>query len=162
MKIQIKRIFDRREKIMSFNYENLKKAAKDGVKLGKWNGKSVFAINAHDLNKYGSGAYYVLYNDNSIIVSLEGNKWYEYGTLDTDGTVNEHSRRRLYDVKVEPQKKEEEVSLTPGYDVSERPIGDVKSEIDVENVLKNAREMAVENLLEGFLPGLSYDVVAKN
>ena len=143
---------------MSFNYENLKKAAKDGVKLGKWNGKSVFAINAHDLNKYGSGAYYVLYNDNSIIVSLEGNKWYEYGTLDTDGTVNEHSRRRLYDVKVEPQKKEE-VSLTPGYDVSERPIGDVKSEIDVENVLKNAREMAVENLLEGFLSGVNFDVV---
>lgn len=143
---------------MSFNYENLKKAAKDGVKLGKWNGKPVFAINAHDLDKYGSGAYYVLYNDNSIIVSLEGNKWYEYGTLDTDGAVNEYSRRRLYDVKAEPQKKEEEVSLTPGYDVSERPIGDVKSEIDVENVLKNAREMAVENLLEGFLSGVNFDV----
>lgn len=149
---------------MVFNYENLKKAAKDGVKLGKWNGKSVFAVNAHDLDKYGSGAYYVLYNDNSTIVSLEGTKWYEYGTLDNDGTVNEYSRRMLYSVKSEPQKKEEkkeEVSLTPGYDVSERPIGDVKSEIDVENVLKNAREMAVENLLEGFLPGLSYDV-AKN
>ena len=143
---------------MLFNYENLKKAAKDGVKLGKWNGKSVFAINAHDLDKYGSGAYYVLYNDNSTIVSLEGNKWYEYGTLDTDGTVNERSSRRLYDVKAEPQKKEEEVSLTPGYDVSERPIGDVKSEIDVENVLKNAREMAVENLLEGFLSGVNFDV----
>jgi hypothetical protein len=145
---------------MVFTYENLKKAAKDGIKIGKWNGKSVFAVNAHDLDKYGSGAYYVLYNDNSTIVALEGNKWYEYGTLDSDGSVNEYSRRRLYDVKAEPQpQKKEETSLTPGYDVSERPIGDVKSEIDVENVLKNAREMAVENLLEGFLPGLSYDVV---
>lgn len=141
---------------MLFNYENLKKAAKDGIKIGRWNGKSVFAINAHELDKYGSGAYYVLYNDNSTIVALEGNKWYEYGILDNDGTVNEYNRRRLYEPQ--PQKKEE-VSLTPGYDVSERPIGDVKSEIDVENVLKNAREMAVENLLEGFLPGLSYDVV---
>lgn len=146
---------------MLFNYENLKKAAKDGIKIGRWNGKSVFAINAHELDKYGSGAYYVLYNDNSTIVALEGNKWYEYGTLDNDGTVNEYSRRRLYDVKAEPQKKEEEeeVSLTPGYDVSERPIGDVKSEIDIENVLKNAREMAVENLLEGFLSGVNFDVV---
>lgn len=138
---------------MLFNYENLKKAAKDGIKIGRWNGKSVFAINAHELDKYGSGAYYVLYNDNSTIVALDGNKWYEYGTLDNDGTVNEYSRRRLY----EPQKKEE-VSLTPGYDVSERPIGDVKSEIDIENVLKSAREMAVENLLEGFLVGVNFDV----
>ena len=147
---------------MLFNYENLKKAAKDGIKIGRWNGKSVFAINAHELDKYGSGAYYILYNDNSTIVALEGNKWYEYGTLDNDGTVNEYSRRRLYDVKAEPQpQKKEEVSLTPGYDMSERPIGDVKSEIDVENVLKNAREMAVENLLEGFLSGLSYDIVEK-
>lgn len=145
---------------MLFNYENLKKAAKDGIKIGKWNGKSVFAVNAHELDKYGSGAYYVLYNDNSTIVSLDGNKWYEYGTLNNDGSVNEYHRRRLYNVKAEPQKKEE-VSLTPGYDISERPVGDVKSEIDVENVLKNAREMAVENLLEGFLPGLSYDIVEK-
>ena len=141
---------------MVFNYENLKKAAKDGIKIGKWNGKSVFAINAHELDKYGSGAYYVLYNDNSTIVALDGNKWYEYGTLDNDGTVNEYSRRRLYD-EPQPQKKEE-VSLTPGYDVSERPIGDVKSEIDIENVLKNAREMAVENLLEGFLTNVNFDV----
>lgn len=146
---------------MVFNYENLKKAAKDGIKIGRWNGKSVFAVNAHDLDKYGSGAYYVLYNDNFNIVSLEGNKWYEYGTLDSDGTVNEYSRRILYDVKSEPQpQKKEEVSLTPGYDVSERPIGDVKAEIDVENVLKNAREMAVENLLEGFLSGVNFDVVS--
>lgn len=145
---------------MLFNYENLKKAAKDGIKIGRWNGKSVFAVNAHELDKYGSGAYYVLYNDNSTIVALDGNKWYEYGTLDNDGTVNEYSRRILYSAKAEPQpQKKEEVSLTPGYDVSERPIGDVKSEIDVENVLKNAREMAVENLLEGFLSGVSFDVV---
>lgn len=145
---------------MLFNYENLKKAAKDGIKIGRWNGKSVFAINAHELDKYGSGAYYVLYNDNSTIVALDGNKWYEYGTLNNDGSVNEHSRRRLYEPQ--PQKKEEEeeeeVSLTPGYDVSERPIGDVKSEIDIENVLKSAREMAVENLLEGFLVGVNFDV----
>jgi hypothetical protein len=48
--------------------------------------------------------------------------------------------------------------LTPGYDVSERPIGDVKSEIDIEATLQRAREMAVENLLEGFLPGVDFSV----
>ena len=75
--------------------------------------------------------------------------------LDSNGTVDEYSKRRLY----EPHTKKEEVSLTPGYDVSERPVGDVKSEIDVEKVLKSAREMSVENLLEGFLEGLNYDIV---
>jgi hypothetical protein len=54
-----------------------------------------------------------------------------------------------------------EGSYAPGYDVSERPVGDVKTEIDVEKTLNMAREMTIEDLLEGFLPGLSYDTVAK-
>ena len=35
--------------------------------------------------------------------------------------------------------------------MSERPVGDVKAGIDVEKVLKSAREMSVESLLDGFL-----------
>jgi hypothetical protein len=54
-----------------------------------------------------------------------------------------------------------EGSYSPGYDRAERPVGDVKTELDVEKTLKMAREMTIENLLDGFLPGLSYDTVAK-
>jgi hypothetical protein len=42
--------------------------------------------------------------------------------------------------------------------VSERPVGDVKAEIDVEAVLKSAREMTVESLLDGFLAGVDFSV----
>jgi hypothetical protein len=38
-------------------------------------------------------------------------------------------------------------------------MGDVKTEIDVEKTLQMAREMTIEGLLEGFLPGVKYDVV---
>jgi hypothetical protein len=34
------------------------------------------------------------------------------------------------------------------------PIGDVKLEIDVEAVLKSARELTIDSLLEGFNYGL--------
>jgi hypothetical protein len=49
------------------------------------------------------------------------------------------------------------VSYAPGYDVSERPVGDVKAEIDVEKVLKSAREMSVESLLDGFLTNVNLE-----
>jgi hypothetical protein len=55
----------------------------------------------------------------------------------------------------------DEGTYTPGYDRAERPVGDVKTEIDVEKTLKMAREMSINDLLDGFLPGLSYDVMAK-
>jgi hypothetical protein len=48
------------------------------------------------------------------------------------------------------------VTYSPGYDVNERPVADVKTEIDVEKTLKMAREMTIENLLEGFLPGVDF------
>jgi hypothetical protein len=50
-----------------------------------------------------------------------------------------------------------EGTYSPGYDVSERPVGDVKAEIDVEKVLKSAREMSVESLLDGFLANISFE-----
>jgi hypothetical protein len=55
----------------------------------------------------------------------------------------------------------DEGTYAPGYDRAERPVGDVRTEIDVEKTLKMAREMSINDLLDGFLPGLSYDVMAK-
>ena len=47
-----------------------------------------------------------------------------------------------------------EATYAPGYDVSERPIGDVKLEIDVDAVLKKARETSIDDLLDGFMIGI--------
>jgi hypothetical protein len=37
-------------------------------------------------------------------------------------------------------------------------VGDVGLEIDVETMLRKAREMTIESLLEGFLPGVDFSV----
>ena len=135
---------------MTFDYKTLKQAAKEGSRLGNWKGKGVFATSISQLEKLGSGAYYILYDDENKLVGRDGEYFYSYGTVSEGGNVSEYSTRRRYNQVYGYDK----VSYTPGYDVSERPMGDVKAEIDVEKVLKSAREMSVESLLDGFLTGI--------
>ena len=167
---------------MTFDYNTLKKAARDGLRLGNWNGKAVFAAPSSRLDNLGTGAYYILYDDENKIVAKTSNGWKSYGEVSESGSVSEYSSARNYKTPAEvaaaarkastrtstsgmryssepmPQATMA-VSYTPGYDRTEKPVGDVKLEIDVEKVLKNAREMTVESLLEGFLPGVNFDVV---
>ncbi len=156
---------------MNFDYYTLKKLAKEGSRIGNWNGKAVFAASASNLENLGGGAFYVLYDDDNKIVGRDGKHFYSYGTVNGSGSVSEYSSRRRYNQVCETQhdhmtmKYSSEpvpaatatVSYAPGYDVSERPVGDVKAEIDVEKVLKSAREMSVESLLDGFLANVSYN-----
>ena len=159
---------------MNFDYYTLKKMAKSGDRLGSWNGKPVFSCSVIDLEDRGNGAYYILYDDENKIVGKDGKFYYSYGTVTEQGSVSEYSSRRRYNVGCDDahdhgnykmnmaMKHSSEpvpaataaVSYAPGYDVSERPVGDVKAEIDVEKVLKSAREMSVESLLDGFLAGI--------
>lgn len=148
---------------MTFDYRTLKQAAKEGSRLGNWKGKGVFAASAEKLEKLGSGAYYILYDDENKLVGRDGEYFYSYGTVNENGNVSEYSSRRRYNHVCETQHNHEydnipaatpAVSYSPGYDMSERPVGDVKAEIDIEKVLKSAREMSVESLLDGFLTGV--------
>lgn len=178
---------------MTFDYNTLKRAARDGSRLGNWNGKAVFAASANDLENKGSGAYYILYDDENKIVSRSAanNGWKSFGEVTSQGSVNEYNSARNYKTPTEAaaaarKAKEErssaawpqtsgmryssepipqavmtvsyasEGTYAPGYDRTERPVGDVKTEIDVEKTLKMAREMTIENLLEGFLPGVDF------
>lgn len=177
---------------MTFDYNTLKRAARDGSRLGNWSGKSVFAASAESLENKGSGAYYILYDDENKIVARTNSGWKSFGEVTEQGSVNEYSSARNYKTPAEAaaaaRKAREERSYStsgmryssepipqatmtvsyapvgtggsysPGYSKTERPVGDVKLEIDVEKTLKMAREMTVESLLEGFLPGVSYDV----
>ena len=135
---------------MNFDYNTLKRAAINGAKIGNWKGKSAFAASTKDLVNRGSGAFYILYDDNNKIVGYDthASSWMEYGTVDEYGNVHEHSSYCPYEGAVAKKKKPE----------PEKPIGDVKLEIDVEKTLKFAREMTVEGLLAGFLPGVDLDV----
>lgn len=180
---------------MTFDYNTLKRAAKDGLRLGSWNGKAVFAASSSRLDNLGSGAYYILYDDENKIVAKTSNGWKSYGEVSESGSVNEYSSARNYKTPAEaaaaarkassaawpqtsgmrfaamPQSEPipqatmkvcgaTEGTYAPGYDVSERPTGDVKLEIDVEGTLKKAREMTVDELLAGFLPNVDFDGVA--
>lgn len=156
---------------MTFDYNTLKKAARDGLRLGNWNGKAVFAASSARLDNLGSGAYYILYDDENKIVAKVNGGWKSYGEVSESGSVQEyHSARNYKTVEANPtygRKIPKEIppvtvsysaepvgtssSYSPGY---ERPTGDV----DVEKVLKTAREMTVESLLEGFLPGVDFSV----
>ena len=152
---------------MNFDYFTLKKLAKEGSRIGNWNGKAVFAASASNLENLGGGAFYVLYDDENKIVGRDGKHFYSYGTVSESGSVSEYSSRRRYNQVCEAYHDHgynnmpaatAAVSYAPGYDVSERPVGDVKAEIDVEKVLKSAREMSVESLLDGFLKGIDFSV----
>lgn len=140
---------------MTFDYNTLKKAARDGLRLGNWNGKAVFAASASTLENRGSGAYYILYDDENKIVARDAAGWKSYGVVTEQGSVNEYSGGcRTYTILAEAKKEKASATYTPGYDRAERPMGDVKLEIDVEKTLKSAREMTVESLLGGFLSGV--------
>ena len=146
---------------MNFDYYTLKKLAKEGSRIGNWNGKAVFAASTSNLENLGGGAFYVLYDDDNKIVGRDGKHFYSYGTVSESGSVSEYNSRRRYNTVCEAYHDHNvpaAVTYAPGYDVSERPVGDVKAEIDVEAVLKSAREMTVESLLDGFLANVSYDV----
>ena len=179
---------------MTFDYNTLKRAARDGSRLGNWNGKAVFAASANDLDNKGSGAFYILYDDENKIVARSNIGWKSYGEVNESGSVNEYSSARNYKTPAEaaaaarkassaawpqtsgmryssepiPQATMKvcgytahatEGTYAPGYDVSERPTGDVKLEIDVEGTLKKAREMTVESLLDGFLLNVDFSSV---
>lgn len=140
---------------MILDYNTLKRAAKEGWRLGNWNGKAVFAASVIQLQNLGDGVYYVLYDDENKLVAKTDGEWKSYGEVNEAGRVNEYSGARRYTIVVEAMNSNytELNPYAPGYSASERPIGDVKMELDVEDTLKKARAMTVESLLEGFLSG---------
>lgn len=172
---------------MTFDYNTLKKAEREGMRLGNWNGKAVFASSANHLENKGNGAYYILYDDENKIVARTNSGWKSFGEVTSQGSVNEYNSARNYKTSAEAaaaaqrastsgmRYSSEQATMTvcgytadapvssegtysPGYDRTERPMGDVKLEIDVEKTLKMAREMTIESLLEGFLLGVDFSV----
>ena len=137
---------------MGFSYRDLKIAEENGSRIGNWKGQSVFSCSSDNLSEKGSGAYFVLYDDENTIVKKNGSGvWMAYGSVSINGEVNEYSSSRRYTVVEAPTVAEVvSTSYTPGYDIDERPMGDVKCEIDVEATLKKAGEMTINDLLEGF------------
>ena len=159
---------------MRFSYQNLKMAEYKGDRVGNWKGFPVFASRRVFLEDKASGAFFIVYDDDNVIVKRDNGTWYCYGQVNEEGQVEECDKRRYnmyaeaavycHDTQTyEPAaathavcgKNEAECDGTAAaVDADEGPIGDVKIGLDVDSVLKAAREMTVDSLLEGFNYGL--------
>jgi hypothetical protein len=151
---------------MEFSYTNLKDASKNGMRIGNWRDKGVFACSESELKNKGSGAYYIVYDDNNTLISKVGDRWYKFGIVSKEGTVHECDACRYtyhYDTQAyepaapkkkekAPEKKEVQKPQAAAHDA---PIGDVQLGLEVDATLKRARTMTVESLLEGFNYGLT-------
>ena len=67
-----------------YNYDYLKKAAREGTKIGTWKNTAVYACSKYKYNA-AKPQFYVLYDDGNKLVK-EG---YRYGSINESGTVNE-------------------------------------------------------------------------
>lgn len=140
----------------SFDYRSLRDAAWNGGILGKWSGYSVFSASKDDLDEKGSGAFYILYDDDNKIVRKDSyGTWKEYGKVDESGTVDEYKYIKKY-VRYHEEEVYEAPKKEPAADlyVEEEVIGDVKTDIDVDKVLKSVSETTIDDLLKGFNYGL--------
>ena len=140
---------------MEFTYGNLKSFEKTGDSLGKWSGLPVFPASKYDLKNKGNGVYYIIYDDANVIVKRIDDVFYAYGTVDRVGSVDEWGSKEAYlDLSEKKKKKGKPMPAAPAPQIPVAVVGDVKLEIDVDDVLKKAREMSIDSLLEGFNYGL--------
>lgn len=146
---------------MVFDYNTLKQAAKEGSRLGKWKDLPVFACDRRSLAQKGNGAYYVVYDNDNALVKKMADTWFKYGYVDQDGMVHEESSS-TYPLNPKPEVPKPQTTTSvstsaPGKTETKKRdevVADVRTEIDVEATLKRARQMTVEDLLEGFNYGL--------
>ena len=85
-----------------YDYNALKAAAHEHLRIGGWQGWDVYSCSKHDYDATEKH-FYVLYDDDKKLVR-EG---YVYGSINSNGTINEVDRRYEY---FTPKKKNK---LTP-------------------------------------------------
>lgn len=74
-----------------YDYNALKAAAHEHLRIGGWQGWDVYSCSKHDYNA-AEPHFYVLYDDDKKLVR-EG---YVYGSINSNGTINEVDRRYEY------------------------------------------------------------------
>lgn len=147
---------------MKFSYQSLRSAELGGDRVGNWKGFPVFASRRVLLDDKAGGAFFIVYDDNNVIVKRDNGVWYCYGQVSESGSVEECSKRR-YSVYAEPViyreaaaahavcgKSDSECDGTAADEV----VGDVKVGLDIDALLSSVRTMTVDSLLEGFNYGL--------
>ena len=89
---------------MKMSYENLSLAALEGTRIGKWNGRPVYACAREDYWKYEhESALYIIYDEQNLLIE----NGFVVGRVRLNGDVEE--RRPLPYNFPKPKPKEEEV-----------------------------------------------------
>ena len=155
---------------MKFSYDNLKMMEQCGDRVGNWKGFPVFATRKMNLDNKSGGGFFIIYDDDNLIVKRDNGQWYCYGQVSSGGTVTECDKRR-YNAYVEPMKYcydtetyEPAAHAVCGKNAAEcdgtaaaaadEVVGDVKVGLDIDALLASVRTMTVDSLLEGFDYGL--------
>lgn len=138
---------------MKFSYENLKMSAKNGDRVGNWNGYKVFACSCKELEHMGSGVFYILYDDDNTLVKKSNDAWMVYGSVNEAGNVRELDHPIRYNPYyfVEVAKPQQ---AAPEPDEVEK---DFLLNQSVEDVLTAARNATIDDLLAGFDYGLEIE-----
>ena len=151
---------------MNFTYENLMMAEAQKMSIGKWKGLQVYTCAKANLKPI-NGVYWIIYDDDNKIVWYNSiiDKFYAYGTIDINGNVDEWDKCKIYTStkakeKYVEKKYEEEIIDKMINELEEEPaiIGDVAYGIDVDDTLKRARTITVDDLLAGFNYGLENEM----
>lgn len=117
---------------------------------GKYKGMNVFPIYKSELDNRGTGAYYIIVDDNNKLVRRTPQGHFkEYGWVCSNGDVE------TYDIAINYKIEEPAVKEMPApAEYAATIVADVALGIAVDDMLKSAREMTVDLLLEGFNYGL--------
>lgn len=151
---------------MKFSYNNLRAADRTGERVGNWKGRPVFASMKMDLGSRGTGAFFIVYDDDNVIVKKDDyDTWWTFGQVSEEGSVEECNKRRYnpfanaycatgVEAAAHAVCGKDDAHCDGTAALPDEVVADVKIGIDVDNVLKAAREMTVDSLLEGFDYGL--------
>lgn len=138
---------------------NFHEYVKRNKRVGEWRGLEVYALYKRDLKDRYTGNRFIYIvvddcNDEGLypLVTTDGNGWRLCGLIDNEGAIRDRSE--VYVVKEKSVKVKCANAVTTPNVVDSEVIGDVKIGIDVEAVLRHAREMTIDDLLAGFNYGL--------
>lgn len=139
---------------MEFTYGTLKSADQNGNRIGNWKGRPVFASSKNGLKNRCIGVYYIVYDDNNVLVrrNEDNDKWYKYGWVSRNGNVNEETAAEY--MKKPQAPKYAPVVVEENKVAPQEMVGDFMLETSVEEMLEAARNMSIDDFLKGFNYGL--------
>ena len=143
-----------------YSYSKLSMASRDKKKLGMLWGSPVFATSKYELENLGTGAIYIVYDDKNTIVNRSGDTFYSLGKLFADGDIQQWNKKVYMTImkkdfpvdenlQREFDKVKKEESVEEDIDVP-----DIQLHLMVEDTLKSARMLTIDDLLKGFNYGL--------